>query len=276
MAQNLNPVDRVQDTQNIEVITVTEKNKLPSGLKIFIQALKIYKENFKILAKVFMLPVIISIMIITFVGIISSILNEAGTVPTLTAIFVALLFFIGFIYFGSWLGATLYQTVHSILEDNEKITFTQAYTKSKDKIWIFLGVNILSVLAIFGGTLLLIVPGIIFSVWFSLSGYLVFSENLSGVKALSASRAYIKGKFWAVVLRWGFLGIIYLLIAVVVSSLLTFIFSLSFDTSITLTRLILGVFWFPLMMIFGYLIYFYIKYPKNIKIEEVIEAKPLL
>ena len=49
-----------------------------------------------------------------------------------------------------------------------------------------------------GGFLLLIVPGVLFMVWYAFAMYLVILEKKSGIKLLAESRELSRGKFWAV------------------------------------------------------------------------------
>ena len=56
--------------------------------------------------------------------------------------------------------------------------------------------NLLSGLLIALGSILLIVPGVIFAVWFYFSAQVVLYENLGGRAALSRSKTLVKGHFW--------------------------------------------------------------------------------
>lgn len=62
----------------------------------------------------------------------------------------------------------------------------------------FLWVNILLNLAVLSGLFLLIVPGIIFLVWFYLAPVILVFEKIKGAKALKESRNLVRGYFWRV------------------------------------------------------------------------------
>ncbi len=64
----------------------------------------------------------------------------------------------------------------------------------------FLGVAILSGLAILGGLLLFIVPGLIFIAWFAMAPYVLVNEDLSVRESLMRSRELARGRVWEV---WG-------------------------------------------------------------------------
>ena len=56
--------------------------------------------------------------------------------------------------------------------------------------------GLLTTLAVLGGFFLFIIPGLIFSLWFSFTNQVVVMENISGIPALSRSRQLVKGRFW--------------------------------------------------------------------------------
>jgi len=62
-------------------------------------------------------------------------------------------------------------------------------------------VSILTGLAVFGGFLLLIVPGIIFAMWFAFSLYALLLDDKHGTEALKYSKQLVNGRWWAVLWR---------------------------------------------------------------------------
>lgn len=82
----------------------------------------------------------------------------------------------------------------------EKITARAAMSQASAFVWRALGINILTTLAVLGGFLLFIVPGFIFMAWFSLSLYVLVTEDLSIVASMKRSRALVRGRVWEI---WG-------------------------------------------------------------------------
>ena len=56
-------------------------------------------------------------------------------------------------------------------------------------------------LIVIGGTLLLIIPGVIFSLWFAFALYAVAIDEQKPMDALKASKALVKGRWWGVFWR---------------------------------------------------------------------------
>lgn len=92
-----------------------------------------------------------------------------------------------------------------------------AYKKSLQMLIPFIWVSGLVALATLGGFFLLVIPGILLSIWLSLSLYVLFAENRRGTSALVASWHYVKGYWGAIFWRFLFFGIVILLISLVVA-----------------------------------------------------------
>jgi hypothetical protein len=90
-----------------------------------------------------------------------------------------------------------------------------AYRAAWNKFGPFLWTSILGGIIIAIGFVLLIVPGVIIAVWFSVAGFIVMNEGKNGWSALAASKAYVAG-------RWGKV-FVYLLVLVVIGVLLSIV-----------------------------------------------------
>lgn len=64
--------------------------------------------------------------------------------------------------------------------------------------WPALWVSIVAGLIVAGGFLLLIVPGVLFTVWFAFPMYIAILEQRRGFALFAESRELSRGKFWAV------------------------------------------------------------------------------
>ena len=64
------------------------------------------------------------------------------------------------------------------------------------KWWIFIGTAILAGLAMLGGFLIFIIPGIIVTVWFMFASYAVIFEDQKFIGALNYSKSLVQGRWW--------------------------------------------------------------------------------
>jgi len=110
--------------------------------------------------------------------------------------FLGIAVFIGAIIIGLWVYVSLTEVMAKIYT-KEKYNTKFIYQKAWEKIIPLLWVSILSGLAVFGGTLLLIVPGIIIAVWFAFSSIINVLEGTRGRAALKASKQLVSGKWWS-------------------------------------------------------------------------------
>lgn len=87
--------------------------------------------------------------------------------------------------------------------------------KSTPLILPYIGASILFGLIIFGGTILFIIPGIIFAIWFSFYFYEIALDNKGVMDSLKGSKKLVSGRWW---------GILWRLVApAIVFAILTFI-----------------------------------------------------
>lgn len=101
----------------------------------------------------------------------------------------------------------------------EPVTALEAVKHGFQRLLPLLGTSILMMLAIYGGLILCIIPGIYFAIWFGLSQHVVVLEGIAGPKALGRSKKLVhkeRGKFLA-------LGIIMIVITMAISMIATFI-----------------------------------------------------
>lgn len=95
--------------------------------------------------------------------------------------------------------------------DDVKLTFKEALKK----LWPFSLLSILVSLMVGGGLILLIIPGIIFSVWFGFAKYIFVDKKLGVMESIRTSRALVKERFWGVLGRlivFGLFGILFQLV----------------------------------------------------------------
>lgn len=107
--------------------------------------------------------------------------------------------------------------------DGEKFNFKDTMIFAWKKLWGFVLLSALLFLIILGGSILLIIPGILFSVWFTFAKFIFIDQGL-GIKAsLGKSRELLKGRFWSVFWRLLVLGLFFGFIVGISMYLLTLI-----------------------------------------------------
>ncbi|MEK7116658.1 MAG: hypothetical protein AAB837_00645 [Patescibacteria group bacterium] len=103
-----------------------------------------------------------------------------------------------------------YTKIFLRIHDGESPKFTEIFQEYKT-FWRYLGVSILMSLAVLGGLILLIIPGIIWAVRFSFSPIIVVDTKLGPVASMKESYAITKGSFWHLFFFWIVLALVNLL-----------------------------------------------------------------
>lgn len=128
-----------------------------------------------------------------------------------------------------------------------KQSFQKAFQILFPYFWIF----VLLTFIITGGFILFIIPGILFTIWFSLTFYVLIFEQKQGISALFQSQELISGKFWQALWRFFVFGLIFFIIPAVAAVGFE---AAEIDVGHNIT-LFVRLFSIPLSLVYGFLIY---------------------
>ena len=79
-----------------------------------------------------------------------------------------------------------------------KMNLKQAVNGGLNYFWAFLGLGIVVSLALLGLFILLIIPGIIFMIYWIFSGFVLMKEKTGIIDSMKRSKAIVKGNWWKV------------------------------------------------------------------------------
>lgn len=186
--------------------------KLPGVFSLLGQALNIYKRRFWVLLGISAIP----LALIFAVGVLAAggltmltvLRLQNGPAVVIAGLLLTVLIFVALIYIGLWSQTAM---IYAISGYETPVGFAEAFKRSSHKIASYFVIMFLMGAVAAGGFFLLIIPGIIFSVWYSLSIYVMAEENLTGLSALQKSREYIRGYGWAVFGRMLGFGLLFML-----------------------------------------------------------------
>ncbi len=200
------------DTSNQPYTTPGADGQLPRFVDLLKNAAQLFKERFVNFIVISLIVSIVGMLVVgiffvlsglgfgmVFAGITSGAGGDfwAGSISTIgvwLAGFLIMVFSISLGY--AWAQAAIMLTIV-----NPQLgvgnTMKQAFHFMLSYWWL----SILTGLLTTGAFILFLVPGIIFSIWFSLAIFILLSENVHGLQALLKSKAYIRGYWWAVLGR---------------------------------------------------------------------------
>ena len=96
---------------------------------------------------------------------------------------------------------SIFATLALISAFGKGTDFAASYQASIKLFWAWIWLAILAALAITGGLVMLVIPGIMLAVQLSFASYAFVLEGKRGMAALTQSREYVKGYWWAFVGR---------------------------------------------------------------------------
>lgn len=175
------------------------------------QSIEVYKTKFNLFAK------IVGLMIMAYLPLI--IISLVSGMDGIPAAFKIVLGFLGIIAMLVMVYLTVSAQIGILLAADQQNTdtFGVLFSRARKLFWPFLGISVLVGILLILWSILLIIPGIIFAVYYTLATYVLLYENQKGWAALKRSKELIRGYWWAVFGRGFFLGLIYWVFVVVIS-----------------------------------------------------------
>ncbi len=197
--------------------------------KIFSKSIEEYKSNFKGILKFMLIfsgiilvaSALFQILTMSFdkkileilsnPELINSLIENTIQIPSYYLIITSILGIISFLL-SIFVSAGL---INSSIK-NSKFSFKGIIKKGKEKYWKFLGFSIVSWIFLVLLSLVFLIPGIIFGVFWIFAAYVFFEEDKGIIESLKKSRKIVKGRWWKtfgyIIL---FVLIVFLVIAVI-------------------------------------------------------------
>lgn len=194
-----------------------KKEKLTPTLDLFESSVRIWWKNIVkfILVGVwgFIYALIPLAIILLFVIIMSRQGDSVSLSLEIVSLLIFLVSFFAIIYFmiRGYIGLFL------LVKKNYEGKPLEIFKETKSFAVPYIGLSILTAVLILLWSLLLIVPGIIYSVFYSLAIYVFFFEDKRGMAALRRSKELVKGYFWPVFGRVCFLALVMWIFGVIIS-----------------------------------------------------------
>lgn len=183
----------------------SELEKLKEPIQYIKEAWAIYskRENFIFFARIMAVVVIVT----TSIGYVLNYYYSTDDWQNVGFIVLTLLS----IFVGLWSQSAKYLAVIK-MGNTEKEIFKLGYKN----IWRFFLVSLVVGSIVVLGLVLLIIPAVIFGVWYSFSVWLVLDKGMKIREALKTSKAMVKGRFWKVLGRTVTFGLFAFFVSIVV------------------------------------------------------------
>ena len=157
--------------------------------QLFTESFADYRKNFSLLIKIALLFFFLPTLIIQLFGLI----NDWSSIMLLASV----LLNIGLIII-THLGTFSIVKMLADKKGEGTTDIKKAVSAGLRYLWKGIGLSIIVGLALFGLTLLLIVPGIIFSIYWAFAIFVLVNENTGIIDAMKGSKKLVKGIWWKI------------------------------------------------------------------------------
>jgi hypothetical protein len=198
---------------------------------LFSESWQLFQRRFAVLIGLYLLTIVAFILplgVTIGVAMLAGMARGGGAFVAIGAVGFLAGLYLGFRCMASFL--------HGVVDD--QLGFGEALARGKGLVLPLVWIGFLSSFIIAGGFFLLVIPGIVFMVWFFFAQFILVDEDIHGMGALLKSREYVRGEWFNVGLR---------LLLVWAASLLI--------GMVPMAGPLLCLAFFPFVMIFHYLIY---------------------
>ncbi|HNX11287.1 MAG TPA: hypothetical protein PKI61_04050 [bacterium] len=187
--------------------------RITAPWQLFKDSFNWYKANFKAMFKMILamvVPIIIFTVVITLLMGGSFLAGKTWLMIVGGVVSAILLLLTIYFAFRGQVGMYL------VVKD-PKADFKTNYKATRKIFWSGLGLSLLTGLLVLAWSLLLIVPGIIFWVFYSMSFFVFIFEGVRGYQAIKASKGLVKGYWWPVFGRYIYFGLFMIIVSIIVS-----------------------------------------------------------
>ena len=201
-----------------QVAASAAKPKLTPVLANFEASIKLWWKNLLKFIKVYLWGLLYSLIplavLAVFLFLASLPALSGNTSFRIVAVIISVASILAAIYFAirAYLGVFLVMK-NGYQGDEKKI-----FTDTAKYFWPYLGLVVMTAIFVILWSLLLIIPGIIYSVLYSMAVYAFFFEEKRGMEAIRRSVRLVKGYFWPVFGRILFIGLVFWIVSVVISA----------------------------------------------------------
>jgi len=194
--------------------------------QLFNESLSEFGSKFKTILKSFLfiyfIPIFIlggillAFMVVSYPGLVDGVssgvtaFNFFQTGMSITFIIFTILFAVVFVVLTLFLNISY---IYIALSKKNNLSFSEIFGVARKFFWKYLCLTIILVVFLIILYVLLIIPGIIFTVFWVFASFILIKENTSAWEAMKRSKQIVKGRWWGV---FGF-GLLLVIIAIIVS-----------------------------------------------------------
>jgi len=178
------------------------------------------------------LGVLLAVFIVRyFLGFTGLYLNAYTKLSTLSVDLAIMLIIVALSFLGVWTSLAIIKSTELIKKNLPLMTFKESYIKTTHYIIPTILLSLLIALIVMVGSVLFLIPGIIFAIWYYFVNYIIIFEDQTNLTALKTSKQLIVGRWFSMAFRIVIPKIIFLIGVIVLSAVIQNIIIKIFDPS---------------------------------------------
>ena len=187
---------------------------LISAKNIIIKSIHLYKNNTKLFLT-YMSLIFIPLGLSIIAGVLFTLAKEPSILLGILSITIMIILYISTL----WITLSFIRVAAARYDGRVVLPIKKELAAIKPLLWPAIFGSLLAGLAILGGFLLLIIPGIIFSIWFAFVIYAIAIDEKSATDAMRASKALVANRWLAVFWRILAPGVVFGILVIAVEGL---------------------------------------------------------
>ena len=188
--------------------------KLSSPFQLIKKSVDLFskKENFLFLIKIYIPVAIFSVLSVAQSYLPDSFKNSNVILLTIVAAVLQLLYLLT----GVLVAAAGIIAIGKIVE-GKGLLVKETFLSTKKSYWMFLLLSVVLVVVYGLGFVLLIVPGLLFVVWFAFGKFIMIEKGTGIKKSLMESKEMAKGNYWKILGRLAVFGLFMIIVEMALS-----------------------------------------------------------
>lgn len=136
-----------------------------------------------------------------FIGFLGLYLNAYSKLSDLSVDLSMALIIAALSFLGIWTSFAIIKTTQLILKKQPPTSFKETYINTARYIIPTFFLSLLVALAIFAGSILFLIPGIIFAIWYYFVNYVIVFEDQMSLTSLKTSKQLVVGRWFSMAFR---------------------------------------------------------------------------
>jgi hypothetical protein len=203
-------------------MTEQTKVKITPVFTLLAEAVKIWGKNLRKFIMVYLVGIFFALLPLLAILVVYSLSNLMGNTAELAWWLLLILVSIVGGIFAFYFALRAYMALFLLVKKNYVGDEMLIFKETAPLFWPYVGLVLLTAGLVLLWTLLLIIPGIIYSIFYSLACYAFFFEGKTGMTAIRRSIQLVRGYWWPVLGRFIVLGVVLWLVMLIISLPLSF------------------------------------------------------